>query len=373
MRKKKILMLVRTSGLEYDDRIRKEILTLHRLGYSVQVLANYVDNRSEKGKTFDGVPFKVYSLITRKFLPSGKFLPIKMLEFWLRVLLENLFARFDFVWVHEEYMALNILIKPVRGKYIFDLHELPERLIANEKMMSLYRRIEVKCHKLIVANEDRLIYMNELGIIKDLSKYCILNNFPDRVFLDIPIENLPSPVLTKLDNKPYLLMQGGGHFSRYPIEILSAIKRNGKFMAIIVGPISKEVENTIENEFDDLVYLTGYVKQLELPKYIDNSWASIIFYAHTDFNNFYCEPNRLYQALNRGIPVIVGNNPPMSKIVENTGSGVVLNTDGSNVDVIIEGINQLEVEYTNRKDCASKNRLNFIWENQEKIFKDILS
>lgn len=370
---KKILMLARTSGLEYDDRIRKEILSLQSMGYSVRVLANYTDNKSRRGTTSDGVQFKVYSLLTRSILPSSKFLPVKMFEFWLRVFFETLFERFALVWVHEEYMALNILIKPVRGKYIFDLHELPEKLVANEKMINLYRIIEDKCYKLIVANEDRLRYMNELGIIKHISKYNILNNYPDKVFHNIPFENLPIQVQAIIDNTPYILMQGGGHDSRYPIEILTAVKTHGKFKAIIVGPVSKGIKEIIENEFNDIVFLTGYVKQLELSKYIDNAWASVILYGHSDFNNIYCEPNRLYQALNRGIPVIVGNNPPMKRIVENTGAGVVLENDGRSVDEIINGILKLESEYTYIKSCAHKSRDKFIWEIQHQVFTEIVS
>ncbi|MDD4527581.1 MAG: glycosyltransferase [Candidatus Margulisbacteria bacterium] len=370
---KKILMLVRTSGLEYDDRIRKEAISLKTLGYNVSILANYTSNKSEKGVTQYGAPYKVYSLITRKIFPSAKLLPLKMFEFWLRVFFDTLFKSFDYVWVHEEYMALNILFKPTRGKYIFDLHELPLFLTKNKKMIKLYHRIESKSYKLIVANSDRLYYMIETGLVKNKSKYYILNNFPDKVFLDLPVNNLPEKAKNFIGNSQYILMQGGGHKTRYPLEVLCAIKKYGKYKAIIVGPVANEFVEQIKNDFQDVVYIAGYIKQLELTKYIDNAWASIILYGHTCENNIYCEPNRFYQALNRGVPVIVGNNPPMKRIIEETKAGIVLKTDGRNIDDIVNGISELEKHYKDFKQKAIVVKEKYIWEAQTAIINSIVN
>lgn len=365
-------MLVRTSGLDYDDRIRKEAISLKTLGYRVSILANYTSNKSEKGVTQYGVPYKVYSLTSRLVFPSAKLLPLKMFEFWLRVFFDTLFKSFDYVWVHEEYMALNILLKPVKGKYIFDLHELPLFLAKNKKMIQLYHKIESKSHNLIVANADRLNHMTEIGLVKNKTKYNILNNFPDKVFLDLPVNDLPEKAKNFIGNSRYILMQGGGHNTRYPLEVLSAIKKYGKFKAIIVGPVAKEFEAQIKYDFQDIVYLAGYVKQLELPKYIDHAWSSIILYGHTGENNIYCEPNRFYQALNRGVPVIVGNNPPMKRIIDETEAGIILKTDGNQVDDIINGINELEKNFANFKQKAESVKEKYIWDTQTEIINNIV-
>lgn len=366
-------MLVRTSGLDYDDRIRKEAISLKTLGYRVSILANYTSNKSEKGVTQYGVPYKVYSLTTRMVFPSAKLLPLKMFEFWLRVFFDTLFKSFDYVWVHEEYMALNILLKPVKGKYIFDLHELPLFLAKNKKMIQLYHKIESKSHNLIVANADRLNHMTEIGLVKNKTKYNILNNFPDKVFLDLPVNSLSENVKNFIGNSQYLLMQGGGHSTRYPLQVLSAIKKHGKYKAIIIGPIAKEYEENIRNDFQGVVYIAGYIKQLELTQYIDHAWASIILYGHTGENNIFCEPNRFYQALNRGVPVIVGNNPPMKRIINETKAGVVLKTDGSMVDDIIKGITELERNYSLFKQKAESVKEKYIWEAQTEIINNIVN
>jgi hypothetical protein len=269
-------------------------------------------------------------------------------------------------------MALNILMKPARGKYIFDLHELPLFLAKNKKRIQLYYKIESKSYKLIVANADRLNYMFKTGLVKNKSKYYILNNFPDKVFLDLPVNDLPEKAKNFIGNSQYILMQGGGHSDRYPSQVLSAIKKHGKYKAIIVGPVAIEIEAQIKNDYQDIVYLAGYIKQLELNQYIDHAWSSIILYGHTGENNIYCEPNRFYQALNRSIPVIVGNNPPMKRIVAETGAGVVLKTDGSQVEDIMNGISELENNYENFKQKAESVKEKYIWEAQTEIINNIV-
>lgn len=369
---KNILMLLRTSGLEYDDRVRKEIGSLIKLGHQVTVLANYTNNKSEKGISEYGVPYKVYSLLTRKLFPSAKFLPLKILEFWLRVYFDTLFKKFDIVWVHEEYMALNILLKPVKGRYIFDMHELPLFLAKSKRMVHLYHIIESKSYKLIVANKDRLNYMVEVGLVKDKSKYEVLNNFPDKVFLELPVSPLPEFATKFVGGAQYVLMQGGGHNTRYPLQVIQAIKEHGKYKAIIVGPIAKEFETVIKRDYQEVVFIAGYIKQLDLTMFIDNAWASIILYGHSSDNNVYCEPNRFYQAINRGVPVIVGNNPPMKRIVDETGVGVVINTDGSQIDDLINGIVRLEENYLSFKQNAEAIKEKYIWEAQIDIISNLL-
>lgn len=373
MDSKKILMLVRTSGLEYDDRIRKEALSLKRMGYNVEIIANYVDNNASKGVTSYGVPYRVISLKTRTLFPSAKLLGIKMGEFWLTVYLRTLFKKYTFVWVHEEYMALNILVKPVMtARYIFDLHELPLFLTANASRKAMYRKIESRCHSLIVANAQRLAYMESLGIISDIKKYYILNNFPDQVFSEIPTLSLPDEIITWLNGAEYILLQGGGHLSRYPIEVLTAIKQHGKYKAIVVGPVDKSIQELLDDEFAELVYCAGYINQLDLPIFFDNAKFTIILYNCNVPNSLYCEPNRLYQAINRSIPVIVGVNPPMKDIVTKHNVGVVLSDDGRNSDNILDAIFDMEIHFTMfQKNIKGISKL-YSWETQDNIIEKII-
>lgn len=370
--KRKILMLVRTSGLEYDDRVRKEILSLFQLGYDVYVIANNINNKVEEGITSYGVSYKALKLYTRSIFPSARFLPVKMIEFFIRVFFSSLLKKYEYVWVHEEYMVLNILLRPARGRYIFDQHEFPTFLVKNGLMKKMYALTERRCHKLIVANQDRLDFMKDSGLLGNVNKYHVLNNYPDKIFSRIPVRELNRETADFLGGSQYILMQGGGHHDRHPLEVLTAIIQQGMFKVILIGPVDKVYENAIKNDFRDLVFWAGYIPQMDLATYIDHAWASLIVYAHTNSNNYFCEPNRLYQALMRGIPVITGNNPPMKRLIEETKAGIILRSDGSQIDDIVQGIDKLKSNYQFYKKQALFVKNKFIWDDQLGRIKAIL-
>ncbi len=373
MNKKRILMLVRTSGLEYDDRVRKEALTLKSLGYEVFILANYISNKSEVGITDYGIPYKVVRLYSRSLIGSARFLAIKMIEFWMISTWYLIKGRYKVLWAHEEYTILSLLFKFPGTWYVFDQHELPEFLLASNFRKSLYKRIEKISDIIIVANKRRLNYMKDIGIVGLPEKYYVIHNYPDKVFADIPVKPISEHLDTWLDGSEYILMQGGGHISRYPVEVMTAIARNGKHKIVLVGPVDKAVKNIIYERFSELVFMTGYVDQLKLTEYIDYARYSIILYADHDPNNLNCEPNRLYQAVCRGIPVIVGMNPPMKDLVEQHNIGVVLSDDGKSEDGIFIAINQMEENFSIFKENVLQIKNDLNWESQEGEISKLIS
>jgi glycosyltransferase involved in cell wall biosynthesis len=372
MTNSKILMLVRTSGLEYDDRVRKECLSLKKLGYTIQIIANYTSNEKLKGITSYGVEFRTIRLLSRSLFPSAKFLVLKMVELWFIIFFFTIGKKFEFIWVHEEYMALNLLFKPHKGKYIWDQHELPQMLIQSKMRKKIYLIIEKKCYAVIVANKERLQYLIDKKIVKKTLKYFILNNFPDDLFAGIKVQELPSSVNDWLGDKPYVLMQGGGHDSRYPLEVLQVLKENGMYKAILVGPVSSKMKNIMDTAFKEVVFLTGYIPQLSLPIYMDHAFVSIILYNASSPNSYYCEPNRLYQAISRGIPLIVGNNPPMANIVTNNQIGVVLKDDGQNKEGLACALHELSMNYNLFKKNLEPVKDKFLWNSQIETIKSIV-
>lgn len=98
---------------------------------------------------------------------------------------------------------------------------------------------------------------------------------------------------------------------------------------------------------------------------------SLIFYKNTSANNWYCEPNRMFQNVINGNPVIVGNNPPMKDFVENGGYGVMVETDGSDVEKIKAGIKALLENYdTYKKNVTGKGC--GLWSSQEGTIGEIV-
>ena len=77
----------------------------------------------------------------------------------------------------------------------------------------------------------------------------------------------------------------------------------------------------------------------------------------------------MYQAIDAGLPVVVGENPSMKSVVEDLKVGVSVNTDGSNISLIEKGIK----EVLNKRDVFIENIKHLTdeikWESQEPSLK----
>ena len=98
---------------------------------------------------------------------------------------------------------------------------------------------------------------------------------------------------------------------------------------------------------------------------------SLAFYKNISANNWYCEPNRLFQNLINGNPVVVGNNPPMKELVEKYGVGVCAETDGSDIEAIISAIKQVIANYDAIKQNISRNEAQWLWNQQDPILGEM--
>ena len=99
----------------------------------------------------------------------------------------------------------------------------------------------------------------------------------------------------------------------------------------------------------------------------------MVFYQKDDMNNYYCEPNRLFQNLINGNPVVVGCNPSMKDVVERYDVGVVLKSDGTNINDNKVGLQKLLTNYDHYKENLNTAKKNLLWDNQIEEIKAIVN
>jgi len=381
----KVLMVLYTTGIEYDSRLRKECASIKYLGNipKIAALSEY-ENKKSKGVTDEGVSYNTISLITRKFLPQKRFLIIKAFEMYVKFLIIILVSRPNIIWLHNIEMAGLIpfcwIMKKIGfiDKLIWDQHELlANKFFANKFIKKIIIFLINACEIIIVANKERCNFLfKKLGKKNLNSQFHVIENFIDQRFASLPKGILPEEVKEWLNGKPYLLAQGGADPGRYINEVVEAIINLEAIKLIIVGPYSEEIIYKLQNKWGDIIkekiYFAGLVPQNKLVDFSDYALASIILYTKDIENFWFCAPNRLYQALIRGIPVIVGINPPMANLVNKYNCGVVLVGDGSNVKDIEKGIRKL-IENKTEFDEKTKHCVEAIsWESQMPIFKKIV-
>jgi len=380
----KVLMVIKTTGIDYDDRLRKECASIRNLGNTPQITALEYENKQKKGVTDEGISFNTISLITRKVLPHKQFLMIKTVEMYAKFFMIILVSRPKIIWLHNIEMAGLIpfcwTMKKIGfiNKLIWDQHELPATIFfLNKFTKKLFIFLINACDIIIVANKERCDFLfKKLGKKNLNSQFHVIENFVDQRFASLTKGVLPEEVKKWLKGKPYLLAQGGANPDRYLDEVVAAALNIKGIKLIVVGPYSDEILYKLKSKWGGIiaekVYFTGLVPQKKLVDFIDHAIASIVLYKKDIDNSWLCAPNRLYQALIRGIPVIVGINPPMANLVDKYNCGIALSSDGSSIEEIKNGIIKIIENHAEFKK-NTKNCLDDIsWESQMPVFKKLM-
>lgn len=360
---KKIAVIVKTTGLEYDDRVRKVSKALSNK-FEVRIFVLLDNNLKSKGVTSYGIEFESVKLTSRKILPNAKFLSIKVIEFYLK--LRNKLKSYDYIWANEEDTFIFPLLAK-KNTFIWDLHEIHSFFLSGYKRY-IYQYIERKSLKIVHANPERINYLINNSLIQLPEKHAYVHNYPDRVFVNSQ-EKAPfyNKFVSWLADEEYIYIQGINGEDRFPYNTLSSIMDKTNYKIIVVGKIEPNSLKLLQNNYKEIlntrVYFAGMVDQLSIPTLLKNARYTIVLYEITKPNNRYCEANRLYQAISLGVPVIVGINDTMANLVKNK-FGIVLNSDGNDINELYKAISQLKENYREYKSNCVSNSKNYIWKDE---------
>lgn len=371
----KVALVLYTQGLDYDDRVRKEILSIIEINPNItfKIFAVEPKNREEEGVTSYGIPYRIPYLKTREKYPSATHKIAKTWDFY-KTIKKDLDC-FDIVWCADPETFLYVLL--LKGKpIVWDLHELPEQFMGNSIKRCLFRLGEKKVTAMIHANQARLDYLIEKNLVKSLKKQFVLRNYPQFNEIDLEYDDEYYRFTKWLGEDRCVYLQGLMFESRADLESLKAVLSFSGLKAVVVGNIQPRRMEVFQEEFGrelgKRVFFTGQIKQLKTPQYIRKCFMSLVFYKNTAANNWLCEPNRLFQNLNNGVPVVVGNNPSLKDIVEKYNVGVCANTDGSDVVEIQTAMKKLIKDYDLFKKNTDLYHDEWLWQSQEGVIKQIL-
>lgn len=384
-----IIMVIKTSSLEVDDRLRKEIQSARKLGFEVFVHCLLDEDKRVSGKTWGDAGYQSHRLWSRRICSGHRFVWLHVLEFALRLLLSSngLMANRPkssvrrVLWLHDPVLMpvvpLAALSRAVgrADSVVWDQHELPpEGWIRRSPFRALLKWVCRLPDHLICANAARVGYLKSKGIVASDRDVLVLNNFSDSDYSSQPVESLDDSLFAWLQGERYLLLQGGGSTLRHVESVLDAVLSNRwpALKVVMVGGYDKGIVTAFRKRdpelFDSLIWRQGTVPQMELARYADHACGSLILYRANSPNQVYCEPNRLYQALCRGVPVIVGSNPPMADVVKSTGAGLVLDDDGQDAFGIVAAVRTL-LASPDYAEAARRSRDRFDWKAQSRVIE----
>ena len=372
-----VALVLFTHGIDYDDRIRKEILSSQKLNPNVSFKIFAVENgknREETGVSSYGVPYRIPYLKSRDKYPSGSHTLAKAWDFYKTI--KDDLKSFDAIWCADPETFMVVLM--ITGKpIVWDLHELPLAFMHNPILKTLFKFLERKVNVMIHANQSRLDYLKEIGLVKHLEKQFVLRNYPQFNEIDDEYDETYSDFVAWKGVYNCVYLQGLNNDSRAAAESIKAVLAIKELKGVVVGGFDDQIKLRLIEEYgaeylESRIRFIGRVKQLKTPQYIRQCCLGLVFYKRTSPNNWYCEPNRLFQNVINGNPVVVGNNPPLKEFLKDNFYGISVDTDGSNVEKIIEGIDYVLKNYNTYKKNISENSDFTLWDSQNPIIKKII-
>lgn len=233
-----------------------------------------------------------------------------------------------------------------RGKHvIYDVHEdLPRAILSKTYLPKVFRKsiswFVEKYENYSSKKFDFIIgatpYITER--FTKINKNSInVNNYPIQ-------KELASDVSTDIIKENKVCFIGGIHIIRGAENIISSSKSiSGEI--VMAGPVSStELKNKLLNS---KVNYLGILNRNEVKELLSESIAGIVLFL-PEPNHINSQPNKMFEYMSAGIPVLGSNFPLWKEIIEDNNCGICVNPE--NVEQISEAIQW----FLNNPDKASE-------------------
>ena len=406
---KRVTML--TTDQKLDRRITLEASSLCKAGYRVTILAMPWEDEDED---FSQEPFEVIRLgnsRNQQNLSANHRAYNGLYKIYRAIngpsILQNVYANFikalfrSYVLDLEKYytnLFLDTALRQSCGVYhihdlqplavgalcaaktgatvIYDSHELfiEQEFIPSEK--SCWEKIEQK----FIQTPKRVITVNdsiadELHQRYAIQRPAVIYNCETRTRRTGTTKLVKENVFSAHGipkEKLIILYQGGLIANRNLETMVNALKYvQNKRVALIIlgkGPIKNRLQKIVVREsLHDRVFFIPAVSQDELIDMTVMADVGLVPYQANCLNTYYCTPNKLYEYIAAGIPILVNNLPELKRVVDTFGNGWTadLNTPKSFANAIDLAFST-ERGLIQRRENSTKAFKTLCWEQEEK-------
>jgi glycosyltransferase involved in cell wall biosynthesis len=366
----KIIVSV-SNDLTTDQRVKKVCAFLHENDFEVVLLGR-------KLKTSTPLIDRPYK--TKRFNLWFNKGALFYANLNIRLFFYLLFHKSDWLLANDlDTLPANYYVTKFKKKrkLVYDTHEIfcevPE-LQNHPKKKNIWLRFEKrifpKLKKVYTVNQSIAnFYFNKYQV-----KPLVVRNISENQ------TNLIKKTRSELglpENKFIAIIQGSGiNVSRGNEEVLYAFELIGKdFLLLIIGSgdvlpiLKKEVD---EKNLHDKVWFKPKMNYTELMQYTGCCDLGISMDKGTNLNYKYSLPNKLFDFMHAGIPVLASDLPEITAIIKKYNTGVILNSHEPSE--IANQIKLLKENTTLQKmlqlNCK-KASLELNWDNEKKVLENI--
>ncbi|NQY68211.1 MAG: glycosyltransferase [Flavobacteriales bacterium] len=304
--------------------------------------------------------------------------PIFYLEYTLRLFFFLLFNKSDVLLSNDlDTLLPNYLVSKLKSiPIVYDSHEyftgVPE-LINQPFKRSIWKSIEKnilpKLKYFYTVNKSiAKLYKDEYGVDIKVVRNVPVKSANDTIKLR---EELSLPI-----DKKIIILQGAGiNIDRGGEEAVEAMRYVDDAVLLIVGSgdvIGKLHELKSQFALDEKVIFVDKVSLSELVNYTANSNLGLTLDKPTNVNYQLSLPNKLFDYIQAGIPVLASNLVEVASIVNKYEIGEICTShDPKELAAKINAMLSDEALYEIWKSNLQKASVELTWENEKKIVLEI--
>ena len=367
LQKKKIIISV-TNDLSTDQRVKKVCGTLNAMNYDILLIGRKRPTSLKLNRPYRTKRMKLI------FNKGALFYA----EFNMRLFILLVFSKVDIYHANDldtllaNYLAAIIRRKPI----VYDSHEyftgVPE--IQNKKLVKkVWQTIEQfifpKLKHIITVNQSiAQLYKEEYN--KDLR---ILRNVPNKVET---IKLKSKSELNIAEDKDIIITQGAGiNINRGIEELVEAMQYLNNVCLIIIGDgdvIPQLKKRVLELKLENSIIFMGRMPYHEMMQYTQHAKLGITIDKDTNTNYKYSLPNKLFDFIHAGIPILASKIIEVEKIIKKYQIGLFINNHepthiANQIKYALDN-KELMSEWKSNTHHASR-ELN--WEIEENTLKDL--
>lgn len=363
-----------TSDLITDQRVHRTAGALHQAGYEVLVIGRQLSNTALENRPY----------LTRRFKLWFTKGPMFYVSYNLRLFFFLLFTRADILYANDLDTLLPnyICARLKRVPLIFDSHEyftgVPElqgRKVVKFIWKSIERHIVPRLRYMITVNNSiATLFEKEYG-----QKFEVVRNLPSIDFsIEVTDQNKFKTENELPIDKPLIILQGNGiNVDRGSEELAEAMQYVDCAYLLIAG--NGDVIDILKTKVKNLqltkkVFFKPRMPYQQLLQFTTSAQLGISFDKPTNINYQLSLPNKLFDYLHCGVPVLITNLSEPVSIVTKHDCGYIL--EEFTIQAIANHIEKIFLnssELKKKKENALVAAKLYTWQNEKAILLNLVA
>ncbi|MCF8359117.1 MAG: glycosyltransferase [Prolixibacteraceae bacterium] len=365
--KKRVLLAV-TNDLETDKRVHKIAMTLVDMGFDVTLAGRLLPHSKRTlNRPYSTVRFSLWH-------NQG---PVFYAFYNIRLFFHLIIKFYDIVVANDldtllgSYVATKIMKKALvydSHEYFTEVPELVSRPWVKQRWEKIERAIVPElpvCYTVCdsIAREYNAKYGTNFQVVRNLPHKRANNKNHDNYTPPFPLK------------MPVIIYQGSVNLGRGIEEAIMAMHQINHALLVIVGSGDKlsECKDLVYREkLEEKVLFTGRISFEELSKITPFATIGLSIEKDMGLNYRYALPNKLFDYIQAGVPVLATNLPEVKKVVEGYNVGKIIQEPTP--DLIAKGLIGMLADKTameNWKNNCLEAARKLCWEEEEKKIRDI--